>query len=109
MAITLILVLAIGFLIIYSVTMILNRSKFMGFTLLSISVGSLFFVLNPMATTRLANFLGVGRGTDLLIYVTFIFLVFIFISTLVGFRKLENTLTELAREQAISAAEAEVK
>lgn len=105
MAITVLLVLAIGFLVIYSATMLLNRSRVMGASLLVISGMSLFFVLNPIATTNLANFLGVGRGADLLLYVTFIFLVFIFISTLVGFRKLEHMVTELAREQAISGAE----
>lgn len=109
MAITILLIVAIGFLLVYSLTMLLNRSRAMGISLFAISSVSLFFVLNPLATTKLANFLGVGRGADLLLYVTFIFLVFIFISTLVGFRKLEHTVTELAREQALSAAESDSK
>lgn len=59
-------------------------------------------ILNPGLTTRVANFVGVGRGTDLLLYL----LIIAFLSYAVAsFRRMntfENRITDLARELAIA-------
>lgn len=63
-------------------------------------VGSLL-VMMPDWTVRLARWVGVGRGTDLVLYfsiVGFIFISFILFSKL---RALEDRMTELARFEAI--------
>src|ERR1700733_5526006 len=60
-----------------------------------------FFIVNPDSTTRLATKIGVGRGTDLLLYlsiITFSYIVLVLYSKL---RKQEKQLTELARKQAL--------
>ncbi|MET7074504.1 DUF2304 domain-containing protein [Trueperella pyogenes] len=59
-------------------------------------------IIFPDITTRVAHFVGVGRGVDLLLYLTII----AFLSySVVSYRRmviLENRLVELARELAIA-------
>jgi small membrane protein len=63
------------------------------------AASSVFF---PQIWTYAANLVGVGRGTDLLLY----FLVLIFIgfvaTTYRRFRQIESQMTELARQLALS-------
>jgi small membrane protein len=58
-------------------------------------------VITPDSVTTVANLIGVGRGTDLVLYV----LVVVFAFTTVGqyqrLRQLEDRLAELTRSQAI--------
>ena len=62
------------------------------------ATSSVFF---PQVWTWAANLLGIGRGTDLLLY----FLVLIFIgyvaTTYRRFRQIESQITDLARELAL--------
>ena len=64
------------------------------------AASSVFF---PQIWTWVANLIGVGRGTDLLLY----FLVFIFIgfvaTTYRRFRQIDNELTALSRQLALSS------
>ncbi|MDO5722996.1 MAG: DUF2304 domain-containing protein [Flaviflexus sp.] len=64
-------------------------------------------ILNPGLTTRVANFVGVGRGTDLLLYL----LIIAFLSySVASFRRMntfENRITDLARELAIARSKPE--
>lgn len=65
---------------------------------------AMFFVLFPEATVVVAHKLGVGRGTDLILYVfvlLFSFLALLFYSKL---HRLEKLHTELARAIAIRDA-----
>lgn len=65
---------------------------------------AVFFVLFPEATVYVAQKLGVGRGTDLILYVfvlLFSFLALLFYSKL---HRLEKLQTELARAIAIRDA-----
>lgn len=66
------------------------------------AVLSIFF---PQILTRMADFVGVGRGTDLMLY-AFIasFLVYI-TTTHQRFRQLEGMLTKLSRRIALDEAE----
>jgi small membrane protein len=61
----------------------------------------IFAVINPDRVTWVANLIGVGRGTDLLLYV----LVVIFTFTTVGqyqrLRQIDDRIAELARSQAL--------
>jgi hypothetical protein len=60
--------------------------------------------MNPDATTSLANALGVGRATDLLVYLLFISLVFVLVSNLIRFRNIDRMITGLARDSALANA-----
>lgn len=66
-----------------------------------VAAGWITAVLYPDLLTRLGNVLGVGRGTDLLLYV----LVVVFTFTTVGFyqrvRQLDDQITQLTRALAL--------
>ncbi|MBM9433899.1 DUF2304 domain-containing protein [Flaviflexus equikiangi] len=62
-------------------------------------------IIFPQITTTVAQFVGVGRGTDLLLYM----LIISFLSySVVSFRKMtamENRITDLAREVALATSD----
>jgi hypothetical protein len=61
-------------------------------------------VMNPEASTLIANVLGVSRATDLLVYLLFISMVFVLVSNLIRFRNIDRMITSLARETALATA-----
>ncbi len=61
-------------------------------------------ILVPDLTTRVANVLGVGRGTDLLFYLFVLGAVFPFIVVNARILRLEDHITQLVRELALSRA-----
>ena len=68
-------------------------------------LAAIVFILFPDYATRIANMLGVGRGTDLLLYVLVLVFWMIFLRLYVRIRELETTLTQLIRDQALEKAE----
>jgi len=58
-------------------------------------------VLKPESTNRLANFIGIGRGADLLLYLTVVAFVFVSLNTYLKFRDVERRFVELARVVAL--------
>jgi hypothetical protein len=59
-------------------------------------------IIAPQLWTFAARLLGVGRGADLLLYITVLaFLAFVG-ATYRRFRRLENDLTEMARQLALA-------
>ena len=62
---------------------------------------SVFF---PRAWTWVANRIGVGRGTDLLLYLMVLVFIGFVATTYRRFRQLETQLTELARQLALQSA-----
>ena len=67
-------------------------------------ITALVAILVPDLTTWVANALGVGRGTDLLIYLFILGAVFAFIVVNARIMRLEDHITELVRELALSRA-----
>lgn len=63
-------------------------------------VGSLL-VMMPDWTMRLAHWLGVGRGTDLVVYVSIVGFIFVSLVLFSKLRALEDRLTQLARFEAL--------
>jgi len=59
------------------------------------------FVLYPSLTTRIANWLGVGRGTDLILYLSIVLLIFVLLMMYSKIKKLEEAVTTLLREKAL--------
>lgn len=62
------------------------------------------FVACPDYATKLANRLGVGRGTDLLLYLSLLGAGFIFMLLYSWIRELQEKLTRLTREIALLEA-----
>lgn len=73
--------------------------------LLLVSTG-VILALYPDFSTRIANSVGIGRGTDLLLYVFIIFSLFHYASLASQFKKVEQQLTALTRAIAIQNARA---
>lgn len=64
---------------------------------------SVFF---PQAWTFVASLLGVGRGADLLLYLTVLAFLGFAVTTFRRFRAVERSLTELTRQLALATADA---
>ncbi len=62
----------------------------------------LLFILYPDLTMTLAHGVGIGRGADLIFYLSILFLFFLWFNFYVRFRVLEERLTTVVRELAIS-------
>jgi len=68
----------------------------------SLTLGSaLFFVLRPDAATRVANLLGIGRGADLVFYLTTLAVLRCYYLILSIERKIRIQITELTRTIAL--------
>src|SRR4051795_12830566 len=61
-----------------------------------------FLVLFPGVTTDIANTLGVGRGTDLLVYIGLLAGIHAFLLLYMRTRLLERKLTDVVRATAIA-------
>ena len=64
----------------------------------------LSLVIFPEASTRVANFVGVGRGVDLLFYFSHLFLLFLIVALWRRTIVLTDTITRLSRAIAIRDA-----
>jgi small membrane protein len=77
------------------------RGAMVGILLLFCSMISIFFVFFPEQTFVFANLLGVGRGTDLLLYVCFIIGIILMLLIHVKFQQQSIIMTDLARAIAL--------
>lgn len=64
-------------------------------------------VIFPEETDKVANFVGVGRGVDLITYVIEVTVLFVLIHYYTKFVELQRQLTDMVRELAIVRAELE--
>lgn len=71
---------------------------------LMLAAGSLA-VIFPDATNDIAQFMGVGRGADLITYVLEVVVMFVLIHYYTKFVELQRQVTQLTRELAIVRAE----
>ena len=101
MIVTIILILTLSIFAIYSIKLISLGYSY-GFLLLIISAISIYFVLNPKLTGILANYLGVGRGADLLLYLSFCVGIILILALSIKIRNLNKCITDLARYIAIN-------
>ncbi|MEX2162611.1 MAG: DUF2304 domain-containing protein [Anaerolineales bacterium] len=70
-----------------------------------LAVVAIALVLQPEWANDVAHFLGVGRGADLLVYVGFSGLAFLWLGLYSRQRELDRRLTEIARKLALLEAE----
>lgn len=67
-------------------------------------VAGIYAVLRPNDTTVVAHWVGVGRGTDLMLYLLIVAFAFTTLSTYLHFRDVELRYTRLARAIALEGA-----
>lgn len=72
--------------------------------LFTMVVCACLFILWPDVTQALANRLGVGRGADLIFYLSILIFWFIILKLYIRIRKLEQQFTEFIRQDAIKNA-----
>jgi hypothetical protein len=72
-----------------------------------VALGGILAVLFPLAVTDVANAVGVGRGTDLVLYVLVMVFLFTSLSLYQHIYELEAKLTALTRELALQARESD--
>ena len=68
-------------------------------------VAGVYAVLRPNDTTVVANWVGVARGTDLMLYLLIVAFAFTTLSTYLHFRDVELRYTRLARAIALEGAQ----
>ncbi|HYC90139.1 MAG TPA: DUF2304 domain-containing protein [Thermoanaerobaculia bacterium] len=62
-------------------------------------------IARPELTATIANALGIGRGTDLVLYFAILFMIFGFFAVYVRLRRIESDMTKIVRELAIRSAD----
>lgn len=103
-------ILIIGFLFTGLFYFVRLRNRIADVLLLLILVGvAVLFILFPEWTSVLAKKLGVGRGTDLVLYICIVLFYFVILKLYARMRKLEQQITELIRKQALDEVEKLVK
>ena len=67
-------------------------------------LAAVLFIIFPDTTTEIAHFFGVGRGTDLLLYLVIFAGIHSFLLLFIRLRRLERKLTTVIRALAINTA-----
>ena len=78
-----------------------QRSPAVGLIAVLAAVGGLYFVWVPSHATRLAEFVGIGRGVDLIIYIWIVISLLLLLNLHLKLRAHMELITVLARELAI--------
>lgn len=81
--------------------LVLTRSAVRRVFVLAFFGVGIVFILYPGVTNVLAHWVGIGRGVDLILYVSTLFLFFLCFSFYLRFRDLEERHTRIVRELAI--------
>ena len=84
------------------------RNSVLDFVLIFlILITGMIFVAFPALTNRLAHAMGVGRGADMIFYLSIVFFSFILLKLYARIRKLEMMINTLVRENSIANAKVE--
>jgi hypothetical protein len=59
----------------------------------------------PDLTTYLANFLGIGRGADLIVYLSIVLIFYLIFKIFIRLDKTDKLITKMVREDAIKNAD----
>lgn len=62
-------------------------------------------IADPAILVRIAHFLGIGRGADLVLYLSILFTFVAFFVTYLRFRRVDEQLTKIVRHLAIRDAQ----
>ena len=81
-----------------------RRSPAVGLIAVLAAVGGLYFVWVPSHATHLADFVGIGRGVDLIIYIWIVISLLLLLNLHLKLRAHMELITVLVRELAIANA-----
>ena len=93
---TIILIISIGILLITG-----KYKAFEKFFLLIVSSILLIFIISPQLSDIVANFFGIGKGKDLIIYIAIAILWFFYVINYVKIKKIERNITLIVRKKAL--------
>ena len=85
----------------------IRKSRGKGFNIFFLVVAALVsavFVIRPDLTTKIARLLGVGRGTDFVVYISIMVFWYFIVQLFARIRRLEQMMTEILRKDAIHSA-----
>jgi|SRR6478609_5832197 len=68
-------------------------------------IAGTLLVLFPEYSNKIAHWAGVGRGADLLFYLSILFLFFLILKLYSRLRKMEQNFTEIVRNKSLEDAE----
>lgn len=88
------------FVFLCSIAMLKNYVFLLSCSMMILSMLGVVFVLYPDLATTIANVVGIGRGTDLLLYCFTIILLILILLIHVKFARYDIIITELARSQS---------
>jgi small membrane protein len=71
--------------------------------ILVIIIAGMIFVIFPDLTNRIAAYLGIGRGADLVFYLAIVGLGYVVLILYAKIRKLENQIIQIIRNEALGA------
>jgi small membrane protein len=106
--IKILLVTSIIFIVIYFFIR-LRSSVFDIIVLFILLITAVLFVIFPNITNQLAHLLGVGRGADLVFYLSIVIFWFIILKLYTRIRRLEHIITEIVRKDALGAVDQDGK
>ena len=66
--------------------------------------GFVFVIFNEI-TDKMAHFMGISRGADMIFYLSILFLFFLILKLYSRLRRVEQSLTELVRKKSIDEME----
>lgn len=98
-------VLGISFVITLTLTVRRRIAPRVGFAWGLLWIAAAVAIARPELTATIAAALGIGRGTDLVLYVAILAMVFGFFAIYVRLRRIEGDLTKIVRELAIRTGE----
>jgi len=97
-------VLGISFAVTLTLTVRRAIAPKVGFAWGLLWVAAAVAIARPEITADVARLLGIGRGTDLVLYFAILGMVFGFFAMYVRMRRIESDLTKIVRELAIRGA-----
>ena len=82
-----------------------NKMPFHIVTVFALLAAGAVAVVTPQTTDQIAQFVGVGRGADLVTYISIVAILFVLVHYYTKFVELQRNVTHLTRELAIMRAE----
>ena len=83
-----------------------GKSKFVSYAIAGTSIVGIYFVLLPTHANELAQWMGVGRGADLVFYCWIVISLIVSMNLHFKILNLQEMVTELTRELALRAPRA---
>jgi len=77
----------------------LKTSEYLIWLILWLAIGIIVWI--PNATQKLADLLGIGRGVDLVLYISIIILFYLIFRIYIHLEKIERNITKVVRKDAL--------